>query len=79
MTKSGLEKIFLKSHHVQSLRKSVLLPKQLDFAQNYKFSNKDDLLCAMRMQGFKKIFVVDIDMINETLKPTFHPYSIFTG
>ena len=32
------------------------------------------------VEGFpKKNFVVDVDMINETLNQKFHPYSMFTG
>ena len=43
------------------------------FAQNYKFSNKNDLLCAWR--DFKK----NVDMINETLSHKVHQYSILIG
>ena len=46
-------------------------------AQNYKFSNKNDLLCTWR--DFKKIFMVDVDMVNETLSQKFHSYSILAG
>ena len=46
------------------------------FSQNYKFSNKNDLISAWR--GFKKIFVWYADMINETLIQKIHPYSILS-
>ena len=31
------------------------------------------------MEGFKKIFVVYVPMVNETLMQIFYLYSIFTG
>ena len=44
-------------------------------AQNYKFSNKNGLLPSWI--DFKRIFVVFVHMIKETLSQNFHPYSIF--
>ena len=44
MLKSGLEKIFLKSLHAQSLfRKIFLLHRKDEFCKKYKFSYKKDL------------------------------------
>ena len=73
MMKSVLGKIFLKFLHALSM--SFLL---LNFARNYKFSNKNNMVSAWR--NFKNVFPRPLFIIifwPEMLK--FHPYSILTG
>ena len=80
MMKSCLEKIFLKSHNVQSFfHKNIFTSQRGGFSHKNKnkVHTKKDLLRALR--DFKKIFVVDADTKNETLSKKCHPYSIFTG
>jgi hypothetical protein len=47
------------------LNNSFYLIERRIFTQNYKFSNKNDLLAHGGIS--KKIFVVYVDMVNETL------------
>ena len=55
MMKSGLEKIFWNSSMPKAFfGKSFLLPRNVDFYTNCKFSNKNYLLCAWR--DFYKTF-----------------------
>ena len=49
-----------------------------NFDQKYKFSNNNDMVSPWR-NFQKKILVACLHMINETLSPKFHPYSILTG
>ena len=58
MLKSDLEKLFLNCLHTQNL--FHLIYGRI-FALNYKFSNKNDLVCAWR--DYKKILVVYIFMM----------------
>ena len=49
MMKSGLEKTFFKFLHLKAFFRLIdLFHKYRIFAENYKFSNKNDLLCAWR-------------------------------
>ena len=46
------------------------------FLESMNFNNEPSL----RMEGFQnKIFVVYVNMVNETLGQNFHPYSILAG
>ena len=51
-----------------------IMVKRRIFAQNYKSSNKNDLICALR-DSKKSLWC----MINETLSHKFYPYSVLTG
>ena len=72
MVKSGLEKTFLNSLHVQSLfRKIFLLHRKVDFCQNCKFSNKYYHFCAQRNFKQKNCDACSYNKWN--LKPQISP------
>ena len=76
MVKSGLEKIILKFFHAQNY--FFYLIEKRSFDQKYKFSNKNDMVCAW--SNFKNIFPTLLFTI--IFKPKilfFVTYSILTG
>ena len=76
MVKSGLRIILNSFMQKAFLGKFFLLHRRRIFAQNFKFSKKNKLLCLWR--DFKKNFLMYVNIINETLSHKFHPYSILT-
>ena len=40
---------------------------------------KEDFWTKLQILYQEKIFVVYVDMVNETLSQKFHPYSVLTG
>ena len=77
LVKSGLEFFFLKFLHAQNYFPDFIKGK--NFAQNCKFSNKNDIFCARRDVNENFCAVCTNNIKNETLSHKFHPYSILTG
>ena len=78
MMKSGLEKIFLKFLHVQSLFQKVF------FITEFALLSTNLPFYEVKMTPFAhggipiKTFVIYVHILNETLRQKFHPYSILS-
>ena len=59
--------------HIKIWKIKTIQPHNRNFDQKYKFSNKNDMVCAWR-NFQKKNLVAYLHMINETLSHKFHPY-----
>ena len=79
MVKSGLEKIFLKSLHAQSLFRKIFFTSQKG-GFLHQIANTVIKMTFFAHGGISiKLFVVYLHIINKYLSYKFNPYSILTG